>query len=37
MEGYTVEEIAEKLNIAPRSVKRKLSLIRAIWENETLP
>ncbi len=32
MEGYTVEEIAGKLGCAPRSVKRKLGLIRGLWE-----
>jgi DNA-directed RNA polymerase specialized sigma24 family protein len=32
MEGYTVEEVAAKLGCAPRSVKRKLRLIRDIWE-----
>lgn len=32
MEGYTVEEIAARLGYAPRSVKRKLQLIRSIWE-----
>jgi RNA polymerase sigma factor (sigma-70 family) len=34
MEGYTVEEIAKRLGCAPRSVKRKLALIRTIWEKE---
>jgi DNA-directed RNA polymerase specialized sigma24 family protein len=34
MEGYTVEEIAQRLGCVPRSVKRKLRLIRAIWEGE---
>ncbi len=34
MEGYSVEEIAAKLRCAPRSVKRKLHLIRVIWERE---
>jgi DNA-directed RNA polymerase specialized sigma24 family protein len=34
MEGYTVEEIATRLGYAPRSVKRKLQLIRGIWEKE---
>ena len=37
MEGYTVEEIAGRLGCAPRSVKRKLALIRTIWEKETAP
>ncbi len=32
MEGYSVEEIAARLGYAPRSVKRKLQLIRSIWE-----
>jgi len=32
MEGYTVDEIAGKLGCAPRSVKRKLQLIRGIWQ-----
>ena len=35
MEGYTTEEIAAKLGCAPRSVERKLRLIRGIWEKET--
>jgi DNA-directed RNA polymerase specialized sigma24 family protein len=37
MEGYTVEEIAAELGCAPRSVKRKLFLIRGIWESEVAP
>ena len=37
MEGYTVEEIAARLGCAPRSVKRKLGLIRAAWEKELVP
>jgi RNA polymerase sigma factor (sigma-70 family) len=37
MEGYTVEEIAVRLGCAPRTVKRKLALIRTIWEKETPP
>ena len=32
LEGYTVEEVAAQLGCAPRSVKRKLRLIRDIWE-----
>jgi DNA-directed RNA polymerase specialized sigma24 family protein len=35
MEGYTVEEIAQKLGYAPRSIKRKLRLIRDRWEQES--
>jgi DNA-directed RNA polymerase specialized sigma24 family protein len=36
MEGYSVEEVAQKVGIAPRSVKRKLALIRTVWEKETV-
>lgn len=31
MEGYTNHEISEKLGCAPRTVERKLALIRRIW------
>jgi DNA-directed RNA polymerase specialized sigma24 family protein len=34
MEGYSVEEIAVQLGYSPRSIKRKLQLIRGIWEKE---
>jgi DNA-directed RNA polymerase specialized sigma24 family protein len=34
MEGYSNEEIAGKLNVAERTVERKLKLIRAIWEED---
>jgi RNA polymerase sigma factor (sigma-70 family) len=37
MEGYTVQEVAKKLGCAPRTVKRKLDFIRAIWEKEAAP
>jgi len=37
MEGFTVEEIADRLGYAPRSVKRKLQLIRSVWEKEAGP
>lgn len=37
MEGRTVEEIAEKLHCAPRTVKRKLELIRKLWGAEDQP
>ena len=30
----SVEEVAEAVGCAPRSVKRKLQLIRTIWERE---
>jgi DNA-directed RNA polymerase specialized sigma24 family protein len=36
MEGYSVDEVAGRLGCAPRSVKRKLALIRSVWEKETL-
>jgi DNA-directed RNA polymerase specialized sigma24 family protein len=34
MEGYSVEEMAVQLGCVARTVKRKLQLIRAIWEKE---
>ncbi len=34
MEGYSVDEIATKIPCAPRTVKRKLKLIRGIWNRE---
>jgi DNA-directed RNA polymerase specialized sigma24 family protein len=34
VDGFSVEEIAERVGCAPRSVKRKLQLIRGIWERE---
>ena len=34
MEGTSVEEMARSLNCSTRSVKRKLGLIREIWEKE---
>jgi DNA-directed RNA polymerase specialized sigma24 family protein len=37
LEGYTVEEIAARLDYAGRSVKRKLKLIRSTWEKEVTP
>jgi DNA-directed RNA polymerase specialized sigma24 family protein len=37
MEGYTNEEIAGKLDCAPRTVERKLRLIRGRWEKESQP
>jgi DNA-directed RNA polymerase specialized sigma24 family protein len=37
MEGYSVEEIAARLGYASRSIKRKLQLIRTIWEKEIRP
>jgi DNA-directed RNA polymerase specialized sigma24 family protein len=38
MEGYTTEEIAAKLGCVPRTVERKLQVIRKLWGGEgTLP
>jgi DNA-directed RNA polymerase specialized sigma24 family protein len=34
LEGYTIEEIAARLGCVERSVKRRLRLIRSIWERE---
>jgi DNA-directed RNA polymerase specialized sigma24 family protein len=34
MEGYSVEEIAARQGCVARTVKRKLQLIRSIWEKE---
>jgi DNA-directed RNA polymerase specialized sigma24 family protein len=36
IEGYTVAEIAQKLNIGRRAVERKLQLVRAKWKHELL-
>ena len=35
MEGYTTEEIAGQLSCAPRTVERKLRMIRSLWEKES--
>jgi DNA-directed RNA polymerase specialized sigma24 family protein len=35
MEGYTVEEIAARLGCVPRTVERKLRMIRHLWEEAT--
>jgi DNA-directed RNA polymerase specialized sigma24 family protein len=34
MEGYTVEHIAQKSGFVPRTIKRKLRLIRTLWAQE---
>lgn len=34
MDGLSVDQVAERIGCAPRSVKRKLALIRSIWERE---
>jgi DNA-directed RNA polymerase specialized sigma24 family protein len=36
MEGYTVEEIAGRLDCVPRTVERKLRAIRRLWGEERL-
>jgi DNA-directed RNA polymerase specialized sigma24 family protein len=36
MEGYSNREIAEKLSYTSRTVERRLRLIRALWEEETM-
>ena len=35
MEGYTNEEIAQRLDVKPRTIERKLHLIRALWSDES--
>ncbi|MDB5308357.1 MAG: sigma factor [Gemmataceae bacterium] len=35
LEGYTVEEIAVRLGCVPRTVERKLEMIRRLWGAET--
>jgi DNA-directed RNA polymerase specialized sigma24 family protein len=37
MEGYTVEQIAHQLGYVPRTIKRKMRLIRTLWEQEIAP
>jgi RNA polymerase sigma factor (sigma-70 family) len=37
MDGLSVEEIAAQLGCAPRTVKRKLHVIRNLWEHESPP
>ena len=37
IEGYTNEEIAQKLDCTPRSVYRKLCIIRELWERQVIP
>jgi DNA-directed RNA polymerase specialized sigma24 family protein len=34
MEGFTTEEIAAKLDCAPRTIDRKLQVIRNLWSRE---
>jgi DNA-directed RNA polymerase specialized sigma24 family protein len=37
MEGYSNEEIAAKLGCVPRTVERKVALIRSLWEQLAPP
>jgi RNA polymerase sigma factor (sigma-70 family) len=37
MEGYTTEEIASRLGCVPRTVERKLRVIRSLWGEEQAP
>jgi DNA-directed RNA polymerase specialized sigma24 family protein len=37
MEGYSNKEIAVKLGCVPRTVKRKLFMIRTLWNQENVP
>jgi DNA-directed RNA polymerase specialized sigma24 family protein len=37
MEGYTNEELAARLRVAPRTVERKLQRIRELWAQEVSP
>jgi DNA-directed RNA polymerase specialized sigma24 family protein len=37
MEGYSIDEIAEQLRVVPRTVKRRLHVIRLAWEQELKP
>ena len=34
MEGYTVEQIAQQLGYVARTIKRKIRLIRTLWQQE---
>jgi DNA-directed RNA polymerase specialized sigma24 family protein len=35
MEGYSTEQIAARLHCVPRTIERKLKLIRSYWSQET--
>jgi len=36
LDGYTNDEIALKLGVVTRSVKRKLHVIRNVWKREII-
>jgi RNA polymerase sigma factor (sigma-70 family) len=37
MEGYTNEEIAGQLDCTPRTIERRLRIIRGLWQKEDAP
>jgi DNA-directed RNA polymerase specialized sigma24 family protein len=37
MEGYTDEEVADRLVCVPRTVRRRLQVIRSLWQQEAAP
>jgi len=37
LEGFTHEEIADKLGVTPRTVIRKINLIRETWTQDMPP
>ena len=37
LEGHSVEEIAERFQCVPRTIERKLQLIRKAWSEEVQP
>jgi DNA-directed RNA polymerase specialized sigma24 family protein len=37
LEGYTNDEIAARLDCVPRTIERKLHVIRLVWEKEARP
>jgi DNA-directed RNA polymerase specialized sigma24 family protein len=37
MEGLTAEEIAARMGCVPRTIERKLRVIRGLWQQETTP
>lgn len=37
MEGYTIDEISERIGRAPATIERKLKVIRSTWEKDLSP